>query len=105
MFPLSFTLVTNSSQPLEAELAALSVASRSGDSDGNFVIDPSSIELLQTHARQQCGRLGKKFPFLLIISRDNEELQRSFRHGILKLIKQPTPTKIARWSVFLNSRF
>ena len=60
-FVLLLSLVTNSSQPLEAELAA--VASRSVDSDGNFVMDPSSIEILKTHARQQCGHLGKKFQF------------------------------------------
>ena len=62
-FVLLLPLVTNSSQPLEAELAALSVASRSGASDGSFVMDPSSIEILQTHALQQCGHLGKKLQF------------------------------------------
>lgn len=51
----------NSRSPLEAELAALSFTSRSVDNDGNFVMDPSSIEMIETHARQQCGRLGKKF--------------------------------------------
>lgn len=53
--------VANSSSPLEAEVAALSVASRSVDNDGNFVMDQSAIEVIETHARQKCGRLGKKF--------------------------------------------
>lgn len=53
--------VANSSSPLEAKLAALSIASRSVDNDGNFVMDPSAIEMIETHARQNCGRLGKKF--------------------------------------------
>ena len=86
-------------------MAVLPVASRSGDTEGNFVIDPSSFEILEKHARQQCGRLGKKFVFLLIISRDNTELQQNFRHGIRKLIKQPTPMKIARWNALFNSRY
>lgn len=48
--------VTNSSSPTDAELAALSVARHPGDNDGNFVMDPSAVEIIQTHARQQCGR-------------------------------------------------
>lgn len=54
--------VANSSSPVEAaELPALSIASRLVDNDGNFVMDPSAIEIIETHARQQCGRLGKNF--------------------------------------------
>ena len=49
--------MTNSNSPLEAELAALCIAS---DNNGNFVMDPSAIETIETHARQQCGRFGKK---------------------------------------------
>lgn len=48
---------------MDAELAALSVARHPGDNDGNFVMDPSAVEIIQTHARQQCGRFGKKFSF------------------------------------------
>jgi len=52
---------TNSSSPLETELAALSIVSHPGDKNGNFVMDPSAIEIIEKHTRQQCGRLGKKF--------------------------------------------
>ena len=53
--------VTYSRSPLETQLDALSIASHSGDENGNFVMDPSAVEIFETHARQQCGRLGKKF--------------------------------------------
>ncbi len=64
--PLSHkcSAVTDASSPFEAELAALSIASRPGDKNGHFVMDPLAVELIQRHARQQCGRLGKKFKFL-----------------------------------------
>ena len=55
--------VSDASSPFEAELAALSIASRPGDKNGNFVMDPSAMELIQKHSRQQCGRLGKKLTF------------------------------------------
>ncbi|KAL9970576.1 hypothetical protein ACROYT_G022977 [Oculina patagonica] len=54
---MSASAVTDASCPFEAELAALSSASLPCDKNGNFVMDPSAMELIQRHARQQCGRL------------------------------------------------
>ncbi|XP_020629574.1 uncharacterized protein LOC110066679 [Orbicella faveolata] len=48
---------TTASSPLEAELAALSIASRPGDRNGNFVMDPSAVEMLQRHAHHQYGHV------------------------------------------------
>ena len=55
--------LTDASGPFGAELAALSIASHAGDNNGNFVMDPSAVEMIQRHASQPCGRFGKKFKF------------------------------------------
>ena len=75
-------------------MAALSVKSHPGDNVGNFVFDTSGFEIIQTHARQQCGRLGKKLYFRKSPHVTMKSCNSNFRNGILKLNKPPTSTKI-----------
>ena len=59
---------TDSTSPPDAELDVLSISSSRGDKYGNFVMDPVAAEMIQRHARQQCGHVGKKFKFPGVIN-------------------------------------